>query len=65
MNQLQAHSTVVSLSQKAFALSVAATVYDDCCKEEQRILRELNRVQERLVSCRKDKARYGKIIGME
>jgi hypothetical protein len=62
---LQRHSTVVEISQRAFALGVSATVYDQCCKQEQRILREMARIQQQLDDCRKDKKFYGKIIGME
>jgi len=58
------HYQTIQLSQKAFALSVAATIYDQCCLEEQRILREHNRVLERLEKCRQDKFRYGQMIGV-
>ena len=59
------HSTVVNLSQRAFAMSVAASVYDDCRKQEQRILREMNRLQEQLNKCREDRLKYGRMIGVE
>jgi len=59
------HITAVSISQKAFAVAVAAQIYDDCCKEEQRILREYNRVLERLERCREDKFKYGQMIGVK
>lgn len=59
------HITTVQISQKAFAIAVAAQIYDDCCKEEQRILREYYRVLERLKKCREDKFRYGRMIGVE
>lgn len=59
------HNQVVQISQKAFALGVAATIYDQCCLEEQRILREYNRILERLEKCREDKFRYGQMIGVE
>lgn len=61
---MKTHSQVVSISQRAFALGVAATIYDQCCLEEQRILRELNRVAERLEKCQADKLRYGQMIGV-
>lgn len=59
------HSTVVQISQAAYALGVASAIYDQCCQEEQRILREANRLRERLEKCRSDKKRYGKMIGVE
>jgi hypothetical protein len=59
------HSTVVELSQRAFAVSVAAHIYDQTLLEEQRVLRELKRVQERLQQVRQEKLRYGRMIGME
>jgi hypothetical protein len=58
------HFRTVQISQRAFALGVAATLYDQCCLEEQRILREYNRVMERLEKCREDKFRYGMMIGV-
>jgi len=58
-------STIVELSQKAFAISVAAHIYDQTCLEEQRVLRELNRVKERLAQVRSEKLRYGRMIGVE
>ena len=58
------HQTAVTISQKAFALGVAATIYDQCLLEEQRILREYTRVLERLEKCREDKFRYGKMLGV-
>lgn len=57
------HTETVQLSQRAFAISIAAQIYDQCCLEEQRILREYNRVMERLEKCRNDKHRYGQMIG--
>ena len=62
---VQQHSTVVRISQQALALSVSASIYDDCRKQEQRLLRELKRVQDELAACRKDKQFYGKLIGVE
>lgn len=59
------HTETVLISQKAFALGVAATIYDQCCLEEQRILREYQRVMERLEKCRQDKHRYGQMIGVK
>ena len=62
---MSTHSTVVELSQRAFAVSVAAHIYDQTLLEEQRVLRELKRVQERLQQVRQEKLRYGRMIGME
>lgn len=59
------HSSVVRLSQQALAVALAAQIYDDTCKEEQRILREIARQQERLQRCRIEKQRYGRMIGVE
>lgn len=59
------HVQTVKLSQQAFALSIAAQIYDQCLLEEQRILREYYRVLERLEKCRDDKFRYGQMIGVE
>jgi len=58
-------STVVTIGQRAMAVAIAAQIYDDTCKEEQRILRELARQQERLQRCRIEKQRYGRMIGVE
>jgi heme exporter protein D len=57
-------STVVNIGQRAMAIAIAAQIYDDTCKEEQRILRELARQQERLQRCRIEKQRYGQMIGV-
>ena len=62
---MMTHTKTLQLSKQAFALSIAAQIYDQCCLEEQRILREYNRVMERLEKCREDKFRYGKMIGVE
>lgn len=61
----QQYSTIVRISEQAQVLLISTTLYDDCRKQEQRLLRELNRIQEQLVSCRKDKQFYGGLIGVE
>lgn len=61
----QQYSTVVKISEQAQALSISASLYDSCRKQEQRLLRELKRVQEQLDACRKDKQFYGGLIGVE
>ena len=57
-------STVVELSQRALAISIAAHIYDQTLQEEQRVMRELNRMKERLAQVRAEKVRYGKMIGV-
>lgn len=56
------HLTRVSISETALKLSIAVSVYDDVLLEEQRIKRELARVQERLEQNARDKAKYAAII---
>jgi len=59
------HSAVVEISERAFALGVASTLYDQCRQQEQRIIREMTRVQEQLTKCQHDRQFYGRLIGME
>ena len=47
------------------AVAIAAQIYDNTRKEEQRILRMLARQQECLQRCRIEKQRYGRMIGVE
>ena len=58
-------STVVTIGQRAMAVAIAAQIYDNTRKEEQRILRMLARQQECLQRCRIEKQRYGRMIGVE
>lgn len=61
----QQYSTVVKISEQARALAISACLYDDCRKQEQRLLRELKRIQDDLAKCRSDKKFYGGLIGVE
>ena len=61
---MNTHVQRVEITQRAFLLSVAAQVYDDILLEEQRVLRELNRVQERLEHVRKEKRKYENRLGL-
>ena len=56
------HAECVVLSDVGVRLAIASNVYDTILLEEQRINREIRRLEERLAQNQVDRARYELII---
>lgn len=51
-------------TRKLIGSAIAESIFQDVCKEEQRLVREYNRLVERIQQNQRDKYKYGKIIGV-